>query len=243
MFSGPAQAILARGLQSKVGFSPQIWCRFQLSSNSWCLQDSSQLSNTWPGINLSCFICVSFSEICKWWSLCMCQPQLLLCQRFWSGQWGLGSRARLKVCVLPPSLLPHWHLEQKPLLEIVHVSNSCHFLTKMCTSFSLLNVIWNKLLLGPLNQEVHSIYLFTQFCDRTSHEILFFSVTLGASSLPVTFLLLGCLCLLSSNALCSDTPLSSESLFPGSCRYFYTRVFPIFTLLCSLSSLGGGEGR
>lgn len=124
------------------------------------------------------------------------------------------------------SFFPHCYsiniLSKSPHLKYSIFQTSAVFSQKC--AFGLHYKRWSehKQLLGPPYQEVHSIYLFTQFCVWTSHEILMFSVTLGVSSLSITFLLLRCLCLLSSNALCSDISLSSESLFLGNRRYIYT---------------------
>lgn len=114
MCLGPARAILARGLQWKVGsFSTDNVQGLVGVFAKWCLWDPAQL--TYPGtdVNLSCFICVSFSEICKWWSSCMRQPQLVLCQSLCSGWRVMGSSrlAKLAQMLLPRGVLtpsPHW---------------------------------------------------------------------------------------------------------------------------------------
>lgn len=109
------------------------------------------------------------------------------------------------------SFFPHCYpiniLTKRPHLKYSVFQIFAVFSQKCALAFHFKRWSENKRLLGPLHREVHSIYLFTQFCGWTSHEILLFSVTLGVSSFSIIFLVLRYLCLLSSNALLRHFPV------------------------------------
>lgn len=112
---GPSTGYFGQRAAWKVGFSPQIWCRFQL--REWCLQDSSQLSNTWTGINLSCFICVSFNETCNDGACACASPSCSYARSFdldrevWAAEPGWKSVSFLPHCC------PTDILSKSPLLK------------------------------------------------------------------------------------------------------------------------------
>lgn len=97
------------------------------------------------------------------------------------------------------------------------------FSQKCALAFHFRGWLENKrnFLLPLIKKPTAFIYL-PNFGARPVMKFSFLSVTLGASSLSITFLLLRCLCLLSSHALCSDTSRCSEFLFLGNSRYIYT---------------------
>lgn len=71
----PAQVIFPEGCSERWGFFSTDNMKGLIGIFAeLCLWDPLWLSHTGTGVNISYFICVSFSEICTWWSSHIHQP-------------------------------------------------------------------------------------------------------------------------------------------------------------------------
>lgn len=150
---GPSTGYFGQRAAVKCGIFPLISCRVQLSE--WCLQDSSQLSNTWTGI-----VFISVKSVND--GACACaSPSCTYARGFDldSEAWAADPDWR------SVSFFPHCYpiniLSKSPLLKYSILQFFSAFSQKCALAFHFRRWSENKQFLGLLNQEVHRIYLFT----------------------------------------------------------------------------------
>lgn len=159
MCLGPAQAILARGLQWNVGFLTDIVQGSNWVSDAYKIPHISEIR----GLALTChvsFVFLSVKSVND--GTCACaSPSCTYARGFdldseaWAADPGWRSASFFLNCY------PINILSKSPLLKYSIFQIFSAFSQKRALAFHFRRWSENKQFLGPLNQEVHRIYLLT----------------------------------------------------------------------------------